>query len=97
MIRLTILLAVGALCVGSSLASADDANCSAVASTEARQECLRHKYDNTPDCGKFANSEARRECAEYKAENGGNNGTEVDCGKLDSPEARRECVRRKTK
>ena len=77
-----------------SLAMADNVNCTAASNPQARQECLQHKYDNTPDCAKLENPEARKECAEYK---GKNNGNSVDCSKLASPEARRECAKHKAK
>jgi hypothetical protein len=91
--RLNRLFAIGVLGLAGSMAMADDVNCTALPNPQARQECLQHKYDNTPDCAKLANPDARKECAEYKV----NNGNSVDCSKLATPEARRQCAKQKAK
>ena len=92
--RLKSFFLIGVLGLTGSLAMADDVNCTAASNSEARQECLQRKYDNTPDCAKLENQEARKECVEYK---GKNNGNSVNCSKLPSLEARRECAKHKAK
>lgn len=86
---------ISVLGLTSSLVMADEVNCTTLANPQARQECLQHKYDNTPDCAKLANPQARKECAEYKVNN--NSGNSVDCSKLATPEARRQCAKQKAK
>jgi hypothetical protein len=93
--RLQGLFAIGVLGLSASLTMADDVNCSALANPQARQECLQHKYDSTPDCAKLVNPQARKECAEYKVSN--NNDSDVECSKLATPEARRQCAKQKAK
>lgn len=96
--RLTNMLPIVVLGLTASLAMAGDVNCGALANPQARQECLVHKYDNTPDCAKLASPEARKECAEYKLNNNNdNNDNSVDCSKLATPEARRQCAKQKAK
>ena len=92
--RLINLVPIVVLGMSPFLAMADDVNCGSLANSEARQECLQRKYDNTPDCAKLANPEARKECAEYKVNN---NGDSVDCSKLATAEARRQCAKQMSK
>jgi hypothetical protein len=93
--RLKCLIAISVLGLTGPLAMADDVNCASLANTQARQECLQHKNDSTPDCSKLTDPQARKECAERKANNG--NGSSVDCSKLANPEARRQCAKQKVK
>jgi hypothetical protein len=93
------LIAIGVLGLTCSVAMAEEVNCSTLANPQARQQCLVHKYDNTPDCAKLANPEARKECAEFKVNNGNGNGNgdSVDCSKLATPAARQQCAKQKAK
>jgi hypothetical protein len=95
--KLKNLFAIGALSLTGSLAMADDVNCTAMSNPQARQQCLVHKYDSTPDCAKLASPQARQECATYKVNNKAGNGDSVDCSKLAAPEARRQCAKQKAK
>ncbi len=92
--RIRNFIAVAVLGLTSFAVMAEDVDCTALKNPQARQQCLVHKYDNTPDCAKLANPEAQKQCAEYKVKNSGGS---VDCSKLATPEARQQCLKQKAK
>ena len=77
------------LCLVSSLALADDRNCSDLPNADARQECMKRRSNSDVDCSKIDDRQARRECAQRKEQKGG------DCSELGTPELRQECAKRK--
>lgn|GEM_PF-1666885 len=83
------LLPLLTLFLASSLATAEDRNCSDLNNRQARQECAKQKSVRDVDCSSIDDSDARRECAQRKHRNG------VDCSKLDDADSRRECARQK--
>jgi hypothetical protein len=91
LMRLIRILPIVLLGFASSVALADDKNCSDLNSPQARQECLQRKYSSDVDCSKLDDLRARKECLDYKQDHG------VDCSKLDSPKLRRECAEKKAK
>ena len=85
--RLTSILPIAILALTSSLAMAQDVNCSDLTNPQARRECMKKQSGAEIDCTKIADPEARKECA----------GNSADCGKLATPEARQKCVEEKAK
>ena len=85
------LLPLLTLCLVSSLATADDRNCSDLKNRQARQECAKQKSVNEADCSKIESSDARRECVQRKQQDS------VDCSKLDTADLRARCARQKAK
>jgi hypothetical protein len=83
--RLTNILSIAILALTSSLAMAEDVNCSDLANPQARRECMKKETGTEVDCTKVADPQARKECAENNAE----------CSKLATPEARQKCVEEK--
>jgi hypothetical protein len=87
--RLIRILPIVLLGLASSVAVAEDKNCSDLASPQARQECLQRRYSSNVDCSKLDNLQARKECLDYKQDHG------VDCSKLSTPALRRQCAEKK--
>jgi hypothetical protein len=85
--RLTNILPIAILALTTSLAIAEDVNCSDLANPQARRECMKKQSGAEVDCTKIADPEARKECA----------GNSADCSKLATPEARRKCAEEKAK
>jgi hypothetical protein len=79
------------LCLASSLAIAQERNCSELDNAEARQECMQRKANSDVDCSKIDDSRARRECAQRKQQNG------ADCSKLATAEMRQQCLNQKAR
>lgn len=65
--RLAKMLTFVILGLASSLAMAEEVDCSKLASPQARQQCVQHKQQNSPDCSKLASPEARQACVQQKA------------------------------
>ena len=89
--RLTQTLTIVILGLASSLAMADEVDCSKLASPHARQQCMKQKSGAEVDCTKVADPQAKKECVEHKQQNS------PDCSKLATPEARQACVQQKAK
>ena len=79
------------LCLASSLAVAQERNCSDLDNRQARQECLKRQANADVDCSRIEDSQARRDCAQRKPQNG------ADCSKLATPEMREQCLEQKAK
>ena len=89
--RLTKILAIVILGLTSSLAMAEEVDCSKLASPQARQQCVKQKSGAEVDCTNVADPQAKKECAQHKQQNS------PDCSKLATPEARQACVQQKAK
>ena len=89
--RLTRILAIVILGLTSSLAMAEEVDCSRLANPQARQQCVKQKSGAEVDCTKIADPQAKKECAQHKQQNS------PDCSKLATPEARQACVQQKAK
>ncbi len=89
--RLTQMLTIVIMGLTSSLAIAQDVDCSKLASPQARQQCIKQKSGAEVDCSKIADPQAKKECVEHKHQNS------PDCSKLSTPEARQNCVQQKAK
>lgn len=89
--RLVKILPLLTACVASSIAIAQQRNCSELTNPQARQECLKNKPSGNVDCSTLSDSQARKECAERKQQNG------VDCSKLATADARQQCLKQKPK
>ena len=89
--RLTTMLSIVILGLASSLAMAEEVDCSKLASPQARQQCVKQKSGAEVDCTNVADPQAKKECAQHKQQNS------PDCSKLASPEARQACVQQKAK
>ena len=89
--RLTKMLTIVVLGLTTSLAMAQDVDCSKLASPQARQKCIKEKSGAEVDCTKIADPQAKRDCVEHKQQNS------ADCSKLATPEARQKCVQQKAK
>jgi hypothetical protein len=87
--RVVKLLPSVALFLISSLAIADEKNCSDVSDRQARQECMKRSASADVDCSSVNDPQARRECAERKQQN------TADCSKLETAELRQRCMRQK--
>jgi hypothetical protein len=87
--RVVKLLPSLALLLISSLAIADDKNCSDLSDRQARQECMKRSAGADVDCSTINEPQARRECAERKQQNS------ADCSKLETAEMRQRCMRQK--
>ncbi len=85
--RFTSILPIAILALTSSLALAEDVNCSDLKNPQARRECMKKQSGTEIDCTKIADPQARKECAENNAE----------CSKLTTPEARQKCAAKKAK
>ena len=79
------------LCLVSSLATAEEKNCSELTNPQARQECLKRTSSADVDCSSISDSGARRECAQRKQQNG------ADCSKLATAELRQQCLKQRAK
>jgi hypothetical protein len=89
--RIVKILPLFTLCLVSSLAIAQEKNCSQLTNPQARQECMKHKTSAEADCGAIADAQARKECAQRKQQN------TADCSKLATAELRQQCARQKGK
>jgi hypothetical protein len=89
--RVAKLLPLFILCLASSLATAEERNCSDLENRQARQECMQRKANADVDCSTINDSQARRECAQRKQQNS------ADCSKLATPEMRQQCLNQKAK
>jgi hypothetical protein len=87
--RVVKILPLLTLCLVSSLALADEKDCSDLSNSDARQECMKRRASADVDCSKIDDADARRDCAQRKQQNG------ADCSRLGSSDARQECVNRK--
>ena len=65
--RLTTMLPIVILGLSSSLAMAEEVDCSKLASPHARQQCMKQKSGAEVDCTKLATPEARQACVQQKA------------------------------
>jgi hypothetical protein len=89
MMRVAKILPLLSLCLASSLAIADERNCSELNSPQARQECMKHKASADVDCSTINDAQARKECAQRKNQNS------ADCSKLATAELRQQCASQK--
>ena len=86
-----IVLPLLTLCLASSLAQADEKNCSDISNRQARQECMKRQSNVEADCSAISDAQARKECAQHKQQNS------ADCSKLATAEAREQCMKQKAK
>ena len=66
--RLITMLPIVILGLTSSLAMAEEVDCSRLASPHARQQCLKQKSGAEVHCTKLATPEAPQACVQQKAE-----------------------------
>jgi hypothetical protein len=89
--RVVKILPLLTLCLASSLATAQEKNCSDLTNPQARQECMKRKSSANADCSAISDSQARKECAQRKQQNS------ADCSKLATAELRQQCLSQKAK